>query len=78
MLLCFKYSVINKIKQRHFNEIYSKMHILVEKRISKLSSKLLNESDEINCTQHNKRRDNYESIHKKSVCVLGQFLAKKL
>lgn len=79
MLSCFKYSVINKIKQRHFNEIYSKMHILTEKRITTLCSKLLNDSDEINHTQHKNRGDNYESIHKKiSVCVLGQFLAKKL
>lgn len=54
------------------------MHILTEKRITKLCSKLLNDSDEINHTQHKNRGDNYESIHKKiSVCVLGQFLAKK-
>lgn len=55
------------------------MHILTEKRITKLYSKLLNDSDEINHTQHKNKGDNYESIHKKiSVCVLGQFLAKKL
>ena len=65
MLSCFKYSVINKIQQRYFNEIYSKMHILTEKRITKLCSKLLNDSDEIDYTQHNNRRNNYESIHKK-------------
>lgn len=55
------------------------MHILVENRISKLCFKLLNDLDELNFTQHNNRRDNFESIHKKkSICVLGQFFAKQL
>lgn len=65
MLSCFKHSVVDKIKQRHFNEIYSKMHILVGKRFPKPWSKLLNDPDELNCTQYNNRRDNFESIHKK-------------
>lgn len=51
--------------KRHFNEMYSKLHTLVENRISKLCSKLLNDLDELNFTQHNNRRDNFESIHKK-------------
>lgn len=62
MLPCFKHSVAVEIKQRQFNEIYSKMHILVENRISKLCSKLLNDLDELNFTQHN-NGDNFESIY---------------
>ena len=57
--------------QRHFNEIYSKMHILVENRIIKLCFKLLNDLDELNFTQHNNRRDNFESIHKKNQYVFS-------
>lgn len=37
MLSCFKHSIVYQNKQRHFNEIYSKMYILVRKRISKLN-----------------------------------------
>lgn len=45
MLSCFIYSVIDKIKQRRFKEINSKMHIFGEKRITKLCFKLLNDSN---------------------------------
>lgn len=41
MLSCFKHSIVYQSKQRHFNEIYSKMYILVRKRISKLNQKNL-------------------------------------
>lgn len=37
MLSCFKHSIVYQSKKRHFNEIYSKMYILVRKRISKLN-----------------------------------------
>lgn len=37
---------------------------------------LLNDSDELNLTQRNDRRDNFESINKEiSICVLGHCFA---
>lgn len=64
MLSCFKHRFADTIKQRNFNEIFSKMHILIGKRILKLSSNFLNDLDELDLTQHNDRRNNFESIHK--------------
>lgn len=41
MLSRFKHSIVYQSKQRHFNEIYSEMYILIRKRISKLNQKNL-------------------------------------
>lgn len=41
MLSCFKHGVADKIKQHYFNEIYSKLHILIGKRIVYFFSRIV-------------------------------------